>query len=114
MKRTEIDWIKTMNGDVKIIDIRNVADFEELRDTLGDDVARDYWKSTPMYRPYSGASKHVVVHHASDEAPLTLEVGLVLSRSLFLKTIAAMKASRRRLRECKEYTAKNTVNTVTI
>ena len=48
MKRTEIKYVKDGDG-IKVININNVATFEEIAEQYGDKIAKMYIEDAPSY-----------------------------------------------------------------
>jgi hypothetical protein len=110
MKRTEIKYVNTVDGQVEITGMKNVASKEEIEEEFGAEVRRLYFEGKPNY--FRCGVEHKRVNDG--EYSLSYYPGLRLTRKGFGKLIKSMKAAGNRLQRIREGVAKYEEKTVFI
>lgn len=94
MKRTEIKYVETDRGYIKVIGFENAGGFDEIQAQYGGKVAEDYIKGYPMY--VMGADR-ILAH--TDTTTYWVRKGTELSKEEFTSFISILKAAGNRLIE---------------
>lgn len=95
MKRTEIKYVETDEGSIQITKVENVANFYDIEEQYGENVALIYSTGRPMYSPW-GSDGVVVVTQNKVHRILPY---MVFSRDDLAKFISALKVAGNRLLE---------------
>ena len=111
MKRTEINYIKTKDGRIKITGFSNVATTREIEEEMGEEVARIYKDYEPCY-----GLDNDTIRIFKKEPPFNIEVrkGYIVSKQTFKMVIKSMKEAGNRLMEIKKGVAEYTEETIII
>ena len=93
MKRTEIKYVATADGKIKMTEINNVAGYDEIVERYGERVAKLYMSGRPRYYK-SGNGIRLIAANATYETHLGSEPS---PKELFTEFITILKVSGARL-----------------
>jgi len=115
MKITEIDY-KVLGKEVEIIDFRNVASRDDMRNEFNHIITNKYCRSGKPNRPYYYLAEPTLVVATTLLGTPILEIckGDTLSTNLFNNIIKDMKAAAKRLIKIRKEYSKNKVKTIKI
>jgi glycosyltransferase involved in cell wall biosynthesis len=115
MKQTEITYENTGDGQIRIIDIKNVASgFEIERLPNGKEIFRLYDGGAPSYACLNSTDKMVIELRKEKGKFLRVVAGNVISRDKFEALIRTMKAAGKRFMDIKLEVAAREKKTIKI
>jgi hypothetical protein len=109
MKRTEIKYIETIDGKIKVTEIKQAATGVEISDNFGYEVLRSYQNTYPHYLGFTdayGILYQIEIHfHGTFGGTEYFKSGRIYDKSTFANLISAMKKGGNNFMLCKNYHA---------
>lgn len=112
MKRTEIKHVEIGEGEVKILEIKNVAGATEIADQYGPKVAKIYIGGIPMYCPMSLTMPGIRLN--TKHATYQVYAGSTLPAEDFERFVSSLRDAGKRLLEIVKANPGNEVKTTII
>jgi hypothetical protein len=100
MKRTEIKYVETDDGHIKITDFKNVCGYEEIKVQYGQRVAAIYSSGRPFYGMYLNRSTRlssIGISTSTGARTYRVNEGTELTKEEFESFISTLKAAGKRL-----------------
>jgi hypothetical protein len=99
MKRTEIKYVETDDGHIRITDFKNVCGYKEIKAQHGQRVAAIYSLGRPFYGMYLDRSTRLPIGISASTEKKTYRVnkGTELTKEEFESFISTLKAAGKRL-----------------